>query len=81
MNQIDQEFNMIINVNVRIDIANAFLLLDSNLKKGLITARCEEERKKLLLKKASQCKMLLNEYIDSLVKLILKTDCEKDIEK
>ena len=80
VNQVDKEFNRVINVEVRTDITKAFLMLDTNLKEGLMSAKSEEERKKILLKKASQCKDMLNEYIDLLVRTALKANFEEDVQ-
>ena len=75
---LDDEFNKIINVDVRASIAKAFGFLDINSKEGRLP---DNIRKEIYERKASQSKTLINEYVDLHVKLALKADCEKDIEK
>lgn len=71
-NDLCDEFNEIMNVDVRVNITKAFCTLDSNLKKGLLSAKCEEERKNILWKKARECKEFLNDYIDSNVRALIR---------
>ena len=74
-----EDFNSIINLDVREKIAQAFCVLDFDLKNGCLSKKYDEIRKELVIKKAEECKSFLNDYIDANVYALIQDKGDGDI--
>ena len=68
----DKEFNSIMLRDIKLDISNAFILMEANMREILFCKHIDEKQALIIKKKAEQMKEEINTFINAQVEMTVK---------